>query len=208
NGTWNWSTRIASFTFPGCTGTAPTTGSITGTVTDSGTSLAIAGATVAISGGASTTTLSSGVYTLSGLSPATYSVTASATGHSPSSATVTVTAGNTATQNFALTASGTTATVPGAVTNLSASPGPGKGVSLTWTAPSDNGSPISAYKVYRNTSGGVFTESDRIATSSAATKYKDTTTSAGTRYYYVIKAVNAVGDGPYSNTTPPVTPTK
>jgi hypothetical protein len=102
---FNWRTRIAAFTMPGCGGGTPTTGSIAGHVTDAGTSAAIAGATVAISGGPSTTTDSSGAYLFSGLAPATYSLTASKTGYTTSApASVTVTAGTTALNDFALTA--------------------------------------------------------------------------------------------------------
>jgi hypothetical protein len=100
---FNWRTRIGSFTLPGCGGTPPPTGSITGQVTDSSTSVAIAGATVSISGGSPTTTDSAGSYTFSNLAPATYTVTASKSGYSTSApANVTVTSGNTTTQNFSL----------------------------------------------------------------------------------------------------------
>jgi hypothetical protein len=101
--TFNWRTRIGSFSFPSCTGAPPATGSITGTVTNATTSAAISGATVSISGGGSTSTDAAGHYTFSNLTPATYSVTASKTGFTTSApASVGVTAGNTTTQNFAL----------------------------------------------------------------------------------------------------------
>jgi hypothetical protein len=100
---FSWRTRIGSFTMPGCGGGTPTTGSIAGHVTDSSTSAALSGATVTVSGGPSTTTNASGDYTIAALAPATYSVTASKSGYTASSpASVTVTAGNTSTQNFAL----------------------------------------------------------------------------------------------------------
>ena len=83
---------------------APGSSSITGTVTDSATGTPIAGAVVACSGGSATTN-GSGVYTLSSLAPATYSLTVSAGGYATSpAASVTTTAGNSATKNFALTA--------------------------------------------------------------------------------------------------------
>ncbi len=81
---------------------APNPGAITGTVTDAGTAAPISGATVSYSGG-STTTNSSGVYTLANVTEGSYSVTASATGYTNQSRTVTVGPGATATQNFALT---------------------------------------------------------------------------------------------------------
>lgn len=84
------------------TGTV-TAGSISGTVTDSVTTAALAGATVSYSGGSATTN-SSGAYTLTGVSAGTYTVTASVTGFTSGSASVTVTAGANATKNFGLLA--------------------------------------------------------------------------------------------------------
>ncbi|MFL7869049.1 MAG: S8 family serine peptidase [Anaerolineales bacterium] len=87
---------------------APTTGTLEGTVTDASTTLTISGATVTIVGGASTTTNSSGFYQFTNVAQGTYDVTASASGYNPSTANgVTVTAGSTTTQDFALTASPT-----------------------------------------------------------------------------------------------------
>jgi hypothetical protein len=80
-----------------------TTGSISGTVTDSVTTTALAGATISYSGG-STTTNSSGAYALAGVLAGTYTVTASATGYTSGSASVTVVAGANATKNFGLLA--------------------------------------------------------------------------------------------------------
>ena len=102
NASFNWRTRIGAFTMPGC-GSAPTTGSIAGQVTDSVTLAPISGASVQIAGGASATTDAAGAYSFSGLNPASYSLTASKAGYVTSApASVTVTAGNTSTQNFAL----------------------------------------------------------------------------------------------------------
>ena len=91
---------------PGATATqnfalTPPNGAITGTVTNAATATPISGATVSYSGG-STTTNGSGQYTLSNVAPGTYSVTASASGFSSQSQSVTVGAGQTATANFAL----------------------------------------------------------------------------------------------------------
>ena len=91
---------------------APTTGTLQGTVTDANTSSLISGATVTIVGGASTTTNGSGFYQFTNVTPNTYSVTASASGYNPSTANgVAVTAGNTTTQNFALTPAVTGGTI-------------------------------------------------------------------------------------------------
>ena len=80
-----------------------TTGSIGGRVTNSVTAAAIAGASVSVAGGPSTTSDASGNYTLSGVTPGSASVTASKAGYtSQTDASVTVTAGATATRNFGL----------------------------------------------------------------------------------------------------------
>jgi carboxypeptidase family protein len=100
---FNWRTRIGSFILPGCGTPPPPPGAIAGHVTNSSSSGPIAGATVSITGGSTTTTDGSGAYTFSGLAPATYSLTASKTGFTTSSpASVAVTSGNTTTRDFAL----------------------------------------------------------------------------------------------------------
>ena len=82
-----------------------TTGSIGGVVTDSVTTAAIAGASVSYTGtkgNGSTTTDGGGNYAFSGVAPGSYTVTASAGGHTTQTASVTVTAGTLSTKNFAL----------------------------------------------------------------------------------------------------------
>jgi phosphatidylinositol-3-phosphatase len=96
-----------------------TTGSVTGQVTNSSTGAALAGATVSYSGG-STTTDSSGNYTLSNVPAGTVSVTASLTGFTSKTSSVTVTSGATSTLNFSLAPSGSSpGTISGRVTNSS-----------------------------------------------------------------------------------------
>ncbi len=88
------------------------------------------------------------------------------------------------------------ATVPTAPRSLSASTATTKGVRLTWLAPtSTGGAAISGYRIYRSTSSG--TETFLVAVG-VVTTYTDTATTAGTRYYYKVAAVNAVGTGPLS----------
>jgi hypothetical protein len=77
-------------------------GSVSGTVTDSSTGKPVAGAAVSAPG-FSVSTGSDGSYTLAGLPPGSYQVSVSAYGYQNATATVTVTAGQAATQNFALT---------------------------------------------------------------------------------------------------------
>jgi len=116
-----WRTRIGSFKLANCG--APTTGTLSGTVTDSATSAAISGATVTIVGGASTTTNASGFYQFTNVTPNTYSVTAAKTGYNTgTNSGVVVTAGTTTTSNFALVAvPPTTGTLQGTVTDSSTS---------------------------------------------------------------------------------------
>ncbi|HEV2028883.1 MAG TPA: carboxypeptidase regulatory-like domain-containing protein [Candidatus Dormibacteraeota bacterium] len=79
---------------------------VTGTVTDSVTTLPIAGATVAITNGPTTTSTSTGAYVLAGLTAGTYTVTASAPGYAASSQPVTVSNSVSTTANFTLVATG------------------------------------------------------------------------------------------------------
>ena len=97
-----FNTRIAAFSFPGCTPVA--TGALQGTVTDSGSSNPISGATVTL-GSRTTTTDVNGNYTFAGLPSGTYpSISASAPGYGLGSASnIVITDGNTTTQNFSLT---------------------------------------------------------------------------------------------------------
>ena len=96
---FNWRTRIGSFKFAGCGGSL---GTLQGTVTDSATTNPINGATVQIVGGASTSTNSSGFYTMN-LAQGTYSVTFSKAGYvSQTFNSIPVNSGGTTTQNAAL----------------------------------------------------------------------------------------------------------
>jgi Fibronectin type III domain len=85
-------------------------------------------------------------------------------------------------------------TVPGAPT-LSGSAGNAV-VHLTWTAPSDGGSPITHYVVYRGTTSGSET---LLTTLGNVTSFNDTTVTNGTTYFYKVSAQNAVGEGAQSN---------
>lgn len=173
------------------------TGNITGTVTNSVTGAAISGATVAVTGGPSTTTNTSGVYNITGLSAGTYTVTVSKSGYTAKSASVTVTAGATTTKNFALVPTDTTP--PSTPTNLVARATAPTRISLTWTASTDN-TGVAGYKIYR---GGTL-----IGTAPNASGYTDTTCSASTSYTYTVSAYDASGNessqsSPASATTPP-----
>jgi len=67
---------------------------------------------------------------------------------------------------------------------------------LNWTTPSNGGSAISGYKVYRGTASG----GEALLTSvGAVNSFDDTGVSNGTTYYYRLSAVNAKGEGDTSN---------
>jgi hypothetical protein len=73
-------------------------------------------------------------------------------------------------------------------------------IELSWTAPTDGGSAITGYQIYR---GGSLVAS----VGSAATSYTDTGLTAGTNYSYQILAQNIAGSSPFSGaTTAPTLP--
>ena len=76
-----------------------------------------------------------------------------------------------------------------APTGLSAALTDGGGVTLTWTAPSDDADSVTGYEVLRAVGGGEFTTL-AADTASTTTSYTDTTaTEAGETYAYQVKAV-------------------
>ena len=94
----------------------------------------------------------------------------------------------------------TSATAPGAPANLTAAPANGRGVQLSWSAPaSDGGSLVTGYRIYRSTSPGVTPQSGTLVATVGNLSYKDTATVRGARYYYVVTAVNAVGESTASS---------
>ncbi len=108
---------------------------------------------------------------------------------------------NTASSSVTITASPIAATVPGAPTGLTATPGNGQ-VSLSWTAPSSNGGEnITSYKVYRGTSSGSETllTSGGCSSLGAVLSCTDTGLTNGQTYYYKVSAVNPIGEGAQSN---------
>ena len=91
------------------------------------------------------------------------------------------------------------ATVPGAPTLNSATPGNGT-VALAWSAPASNGgSTITGYRIYRGTTSGGETP---LTTLANVTSWTDTGLSNGTTYYYKVSALNSVGEGVASNEMP------
>jgi hypothetical protein len=103
--------------------------------------------------------------------------------------------GDSATSNeVALTPMVTAA--PSAPRKLNAK-GKGDGIALTWWAPSSAGTaPVTAYKIYRGIAPGKET---LLTTVGNQSQYSDTTAQQGVVYYYVLSAVNSVGESAKSN---------
>lgn len=85
---------------------------------------------------------------------------------------------------------------PGTPRAVSADAGKSQ-VRLTWTAPPDGGSPITAYGIYRSTSAGK--ESLYLAVAPGTTSFTDTNVTRKIRYYYRVSAVNNIGESPLSS---------
>src|SRR3989441_687098 len=101
-------------------------------------------------------------------------------------------------------------------TTLSIAPSPPSGlsatavsssqISLTWTAPADNGgSPITGYKIERSTDGGSTWTTLVANTGSTAASYSDTGLSHTTTYTYRVSAINSAGTGSPSTAVPGTT---
>ncbi len=88
-------------------------------------------------------------------------------------------------------ANATTWNVPAQVTGVVAT-GCNRQSNLTWTAPANRGSPITAYNVYRRLLPGTFIF---VGTNTSATGFTDTSLAIGTTYNYVVSAINIVGAG-------------
>jgi thermitase len=161
---------------------APTAGNITGKVADTTSGLPVAGATVT-DGARTASSDTNGQYSISGVPQGTYAVTVSASGYSTSSQTVSVTAGQTTTANFALAKLPPPGSITGKVTDAAdASPVPGATVSDgVRTGPTDangqytiTGVPQGSYTVtasvagYSASSQGVSVGAGQTATASFA----------------------------------------
>jgi fibronectin type 3 domain-containing protein len=86
------------------------------------------------------------------------------------------------------------ASVPSAPLGFTAAPSFPKGIDLAWSAPASNGgAAITSYRIYRSTTSGTEVFLDTVPAGS--TTYRDTATKKNTRYYYIVRAVNAVGEG-------------
>jgi len=85
---------------------------------------------------------------------------------------------------------------PDAPVLTGSAPAPGLAY-LEWTTPADGGSPITGYRIYRGDASGE--EKLLFSKPAGAWDADDPTGVAGSSYYYVITAVNAVGESVWSN---------
>jgi Fibronectin type III domain len=207
SGTFNWSTRIASFKFPSC-GSGPTAPAPPTLSASAGNALVHLSWTTPSNGGSAIT----GYNIYRGTSPSSEGTTpyasATATANAYDDSLVTngtryyykVSAvngvGESAQSNEA-SATPTALSVPSAPQKLTATRASRRGVQLSWSAPASSGSSaITNYRIYRSTSAGGET---LLITVGNVTSYSDTGTKRGVRYYYKATAVNSFGDSPASN---------
>ena len=87
------------------------------------------------------------------------------------------------------------ASAPAQIADLAATPGDGT-VTLSWSAPADNGAAISDYVIERSIGGGAFAV--LADGTNAATGFVDTGLGNGVSHAYRVAAVNAAGTGPVS----------
>jgi hypothetical protein len=165
---------------------------ISGNVTSGGSP--IAGATITLSGArsATLTTDSSGNYIFDGLLNGSYALTPGKTGYtfSPTNRNVTINGADITNQNFTgISGAPIPPSNPAAVAVSSSQ------INLSWT---DNSTNETGFKIERKTgAGGSYSQ---IATVGAnVTTYANTGLTAGTTYYYRVRAYNASGDSAYSN---------
>ncbi len=97
-----------------------------------------------------------------------------------------------------------TATAPAAPTGVTATAGNGS-ASVLWTAPADGGSPITSYTVTPYLDGTAQTPTV-VTGNPPATGTTVTGLTNGSVYTFAVSATNAVGPGPQSAQSPPVTP--
>lgn len=86
------------------------------------------------------------------------------------------------------------ATVPAAPGSVNAT-ADADSIVVTWAAPANGGSPITAYKLYRGTSAGSVSLYQTLAT---VLTYDDAAVTPGTEYFYKVTAVNAIGESAQS----------
>jgi parallel beta-helix repeat protein len=88
-------------------------------------------------------------------------------------------------------------TVPGAPA-LSATAG-NSGINLAWTTPTDGGSAITDYLIYRGSSPSNESSTPLVDVPAGTNSYQDTSAPTGSASYYAVTAVNNVGESVRSN---------
>ncbi len=69
-------------------------------------------------------------------------------------------------------------------------------MTVTWLEPDNGGSPVTGYNVYRSNTSG--TQTFLASVSGATTnKYFDTAAPDSSDWFYVVTAVNAIGEGSF-----------
>ncbi len=91
--------------------------------------------------------------------------------------------------------SATPLSVPSAPSELTAAGG-ATSITLTWTAPSNGGTAVTGYKIYRGSLSGGETFLKLVGPN---TTYVDGGLPDNVQFYYKIRAVNSMGDGPLSS---------
>jgi hypothetical protein len=110
-------------------------------------------------------------------------------------------AGSSPYSNVASATTSAAASVPAAPSNLTATATAKNKIQLRWT---DNAGNETGFKIERSTNGTTFTQ---IATVGAnVTSYSNNGVRQGTTYVYRVRATNATGDSPYSDTATATTP--
>ncbi len=107
---------------------------------------------------------------------------------------------------FSTSSSATTpAGKPGAPTNVTGTAGDGQ-VTVSWTAPSSNGDPITGYDVEYSTDGTTWSSAWSSALTSTATSAVVSSLTNGQAYHFRVAAINGVGTGTATTAGSTVTP--
>ena len=89
--------------------------------------------------------------------------------------------------------------VPSAPTDLTATPVSDTQINLSWTTPTDGGSPLTGYKLQWNKAGQTAFGQEVTGIGSSATSYEHTGLERGTVYSYRLIALNNIGESAPSN---------